>query len=64
MGALATPHVFIFDADRKLRYHGRIDDSEVGEVKSHDTRNAIEALLAGRPVPVADPRVRLFDQVV
>ena len=57
MGALATPHVFIFDADRKLRYQGRIDDSEVGEVKSHDTRNAIEALLAGRPVPVATTRV-------
>src|SRR5688500_391642 len=27
-GALATPHVFIFDRDRKLRYQGRIDDSE------------------------------------
>jgi len=49
--------VFIFDADRKLRYQGRIDDSDVGVVKSHDTRNAIEALLAGRPVPVATTRV-------
>ncbi len=56
-GVLATPHVFIFDADRKLRYQGRIDDSDVGVVKSHDTRNAIEALLAGRPVPVATTRV-------
>ena len=50
-GALATPHVFLFDADRKLRYHGRIDDSDVKEVKSHDLRNAIDALLAGQPVP-------------
>jgi len=56
-GALATPHVFIFDAQRKLRYQGRIDDSEAGVVKSHDTRTAIEALLAGRPVPAATTRV-------
>ena len=56
-GVLATPHVFIFDSDRKLRYQGRIDDSDVGVVKSHDTRNAIEALLARRPVPVATTRV-------
>ena len=56
-GVLATPHVFIFDSDRKLRYQGRIDDSDVSVVKSHDTRNAIEALLAGRPVPVATTRV-------
>ena len=56
-GVLATPHVFIFDADRKLRYVGRIDDSEVKAVKSHDARNAIDALLAGRPVPVAKTRV-------
>jgi len=56
-GVLATPHVFIFDRERKLRYNGRLDDAEVKEVKSHDTRNAIEALLAGRPVPVATTRV-------
>jgi peroxiredoxin len=56
-GVLATPHVFIFDADRKLRYVGRIDDSDVGTVRSHDARNAIEALLAGKPVPVERTRV-------
>ncbi|NLY02248.1 MAG: redoxin domain-containing protein [Rhodopirellula sp.] len=56
-GALATPHVFIFDRDRKLRYVGRIDDSDVREVRSHDARNAIEALLAGKPVPVETTRV-------
>ena len=57
-GVQATPHVFIFDQDRKLRYVGRIDDSEQGNVKSHDARNAIEALLAGRQVPVE--RTRTF----
>jgi peroxiredoxin len=56
-GVLATPHVFIFDQERKLRYNGRIDDAEVKPVKSHDARNAIDALLAGRPVPVATTRV-------
>jgi thiol-disulfide isomerase/thioredoxin len=56
-GVLATPHVFIFDAGRKLRYVGRIDDSDVKEVTSHDARNAIDALLAGKPVPVEKTRV-------
>lgn len=57
MGALATPHVFIFDQDRKLRYNGRIDDAETKSPKSRDARNAIEDLLAGRPVRVAKTRV-------
>jgi len=56
-GVLATPHVYIFDAQRQLRYQGRIDDADIGVVKSHDARNAIEALLAGQPVPVATTRV-------
>lgn len=56
-GCLATPHVFIFDADRKLRYEGRIDDSEIHEVHHQDARDAIEALLAGKPVPVETTRV-------
>ncbi len=56
-GALATPHVFIFDAERKLRYAGRIDDSDIKTVKSHDARNALDALLAGKAVPVEQTRV-------
>jgi thiol-disulfide isomerase/thioredoxin len=56
-GVLATPHVFIFDQVRKLRYVGRIDDAEVKAVKKHDARNAIEALLAGKPVAVEKTRV-------
>jgi peroxiredoxin len=56
-GVLATPHVFIFDQARTLRYVGRIDDAEVKTVKSHDARNAIDALLAGKPVPVEKTRV-------
>lgn len=56
-GALATPHVFIFDAGRTLRYVGRFDDGEVKTAKSRDALNAVEALLAGREVPVAVTRV-------
>jgi peroxiredoxin len=58
-GPVATPHVFVFDAQRKLRYVGRIDDNERDPiaVKSHDARNAVEAVLAGRPVPVETTRV-------
>lgn len=55
-GCLATPHVFVFDAERRLRYAGRFDDSHFADaatVKSPDARRAVEALLAGRPVPVA-----------
>ena len=56
-GPMTTPHVFIFDKERKLRYVGRIDDSEkIGKAKTHDTRNAIEALLAGKPVPLEKTR--------
>ena len=57
-GVLATPHVFIFDSRRQLRYNGRIDDSEIKAPKSHDARNAIEDLLAGRSVAV--PKTRVF----
>jgi len=54
-GPVATPHVFIFDKERKLRYEGRIDDMENPAKTPHslDTRNAIDALLAGKEVPVA-----------
>ncbi len=54
-GCLATPHVFVFDRDRKLRYAGRFDDSRYPDpstVKSPDARNAVNALLAGNSVPV------------
>ncbi|HTP87763.1 MAG TPA: redoxin family protein [Bryobacteraceae bacterium] len=52
-GPKATPHVFIFDKERKLRYEGRVDNSQRESlVTTHDAANAIDALLAGKPVPV------------
>ncbi|GIW97530.1 MAG: hypothetical protein KatS3mg111_0863 [Pirellulaceae bacterium] len=57
-GVLATPHVFIFDRQRKLRYAGRIDNNELGPPTSHDARRALEELLAGKPVSV--PQTPVF----
>ncbi|MFM2143956.1 MAG: hypothetical protein RLZZ476_2500, partial [Verrucomicrobiota bacterium] len=58
-GCLATPHVFIFDQSRKLRYQGRIDDSRYADdasVTSPDARNAIQALVDGKEPPVAETK--------
>jgi len=52
-GPQATPHVFVFDSDRHLRYEGRMDNSYRAEmVKTHEARDAIDALLAHREVAV------------
>ena len=52
-GAQATPHVFIFDKERKLRYEGRIDNAQRESlVKIQDARLALDAMLAGQPVAV------------
>jgi peroxiredoxin len=54
-GCLATPHVFVFDRERKLQYQGWLDDSRFRDpltVKRQDTRDAILALLEGKEVPV------------
>ncbi|MBX7210470.1 MAG: redoxin domain-containing protein [Verrucomicrobiaceae bacterium] len=59
-GCLATPHVFIFDKERKLRYQGRFDESRFADdssVRSPDARNAVEALLAGKEVAVTETKV-------
>jgi thiol-disulfide isomerase/thioredoxin len=52
-GPKATPHVFIFDRERKLRYEGRVDNSQRESlVKTQDARNAIDELLADKPIAV------------
>ena len=58
-GPIATPHVFIFDKDRTLRYSGRIDDVEKpGKTPNTlDARNAIDALLSNRAIPVTTTKV-------
>ena len=58
-GPATTPHVFIFDKERLLRYQGRIDDIEKPTDKptSFDTRNAIEELLQNKEVSVKTTKV-------
>ena len=58
-GAQRTPHVFVLDGQRVLRYTGRIDDNwESPEaVTSHDLRDTLDALLEGRPVSCQTPAV-------
>jgi peroxiredoxin len=58
-GAQATPHIFIFDKERKLRYEGRIDNAQRESlVKVQDARLALDAVLAGKPV--ATPHTPAF----
>jgi thiol-disulfide isomerase/thioredoxin len=58
-GPIATPHIFIFDQARKLRYNGRIDDMEnpAKTPQSLDARNAIDALLAHQEISVPVTKV-------
>lgn len=52
-GPQATPHVFVFDRERRLRYEGHMDNSYRTElVKTREARDAIDALLANREVAV------------
>jgi peroxiredoxin len=54
-GPTATPHAFVFDKDRILQYEGRIDNNPREELATkHEVRDAIDDLLAGRPVAVQD----------
>jgi len=51
-GAIKTPHFFLFDQERLLRYVGRMDNSprDVALATTHELADAVEDLLAGRPV--------------
>ena len=58
-GPVSTPHVFVFDQDRLLRYNGRIDDQENPRKTQtrFDTRNALDAVLNNKEVPVPVTKV-------
>lgn len=55
-GAKFTPEIFVFGEGRKLQYHGRIDDNydDPREVSRHDLREALDEILAGKPVSTPD----------
>ena len=53
-GALRTPHFYVFDGERKLRYTGRMDDNprDASKVSTHELKDALDDLLADRAVRV------------
>lgn len=54
-GAMTTPHAFVFDCERRLRYRGRIDDSrDPSKLTSSDLADAVAAVVEGRTVEVPD----------
>jgi peroxiredoxin len=54
-GAVSTPHAFVLDRDRRLRYRGRIDDSrDPSKVTSFDLDRALADVLENRPVKVPE----------
>ena len=55
-GATHTPQFFVFDKERKLRYSGKLDDNwkVPSDAKEHYLRDAVDAVLAGRPVNVPE----------
>ncbi|MEX0887020.1 MAG: thioredoxin family protein [Phycisphaeraceae bacterium] len=58
-GGLRTPHFYVFDAERKLRYTGRMDDNprDASKATTHELKDALDDLLAGREVrtPLTNP---------
>jgi peroxiredoxin len=57
-GASNTPHFFVLDKDRNIRYLGAMDDNVMNESKAtkHYLRDAVDALLAGNTPPVEETR--------
>jgi peroxiredoxin len=60
-GAKTTPHMYIVDRDGKLVYNGAIDDkptanpADINGARNY-VREALGAVAAGKPVPVASTR--------
>ena len=52
-GAVCTPDLYVFDEDRQLAYHGRLDDSwkDPEKVSKRDLADAVRLLLTGKSVP-------------
>jgi peroxiredoxin len=55
LGSERTPEIFVFDRERRLAYHGAIDDSrDERAVGQHYLRDALDAVLEDREPPLAD----------
>ena len=57
-GAKHTPEIYLVDSEGKLRYHGRIDENyeDASKVSSPDLKNALDQLLAGKPIQKAETK--------
>ncbi len=58
-GAVTTPHIFIIDPAGNLAYEGAVDDQgwdEKNVPKTNYTRDALDAVIAGTPVPAASTK--------
>jgi peroxiredoxin len=56
-GATVTPEIYVFSPDLALLYHGRIDDSQrESEIETSDLRNALDEILQGKAVAVAETK--------
>lgn len=55
-GATHTPEIFLFDKERKLAFHGKIDDNwqDVNSVRSKYLRDALNELLVGKTISVPE----------
>ena len=57
LGANRTPEAYLLDANNKLVYHGRIDNSQdPAKIESNDLRNAMDSLLAGKPIEKSEAK--------
>lgn len=57
LSAVCTPEIFVSNKDRKLVYHGRVDDNrDPTKVTRHDLRNALDAITAGKTPTAAETR--------
>lgn len=55
--AQVTPEVLVFDKSGKAVYHGSIDDSRAeARITKRPLKNALDAVLAGKAVPVAESK--------
>jgi peroxiredoxin len=57
LGATVTPEIYVLNPDFEILYHGRIDNSSrIEKVSSRDLRNALEEILASKPVTVSSTK--------
>lgn len=59
--AVRTPEVFVLDQQLTVRYRGRIDNQYLpgisrAETTTHDLKNALDQLLAGKPIEVSETK--------